>query len=228
MAAGDGHHQADQSGAVLRLGARRLRIVDADIENWLSAEREKAGAVNEYNIAQILLAVPENASESEVQAAQARAADIAQRARRGEDFAALAKTYSQAFDKGSNGGEMGLRAAERYPDLFVNATRNLRVGAISAVVQSGAGFHILKVIERRQGQATLIGLLVMGVLALAVVAAVVAAPATPAAACACWRRSSPTPTCRRSTTTTNPSPSTTITCSRPLRCSTHPLRARAR
>jgi peptidyl-prolyl cis-trans isomerase SurA len=102
-----------------------------------------------------LIAVPENSNEAQIKALQERAEDVARRARSGENFADLAKRFSQTTDKGANGGEMGLRAAERYPELFVNATRNLRVGGTSAVVRSGAGFHILQVIDRRQGQATL-------------------------------------------------------------------------
>ncbi len=42
---------------------------------------------------------------------------------------------------------MGLRAADRYPPLFVEATKNLQTGGLAGPVRSGAGFHILKVIE---------------------------------------------------------------------------------
>ena len=45
---------------------------------------------------------------------------------------------------------MGLRSAERYPPLFVEATLSLRAGDVAGPVRSGAGFHILKVIEKRQ------------------------------------------------------------------------------
>ena len=45
---------------------------------------------------------------------------------------------------------MGLRNAERYPQLFVEAVKNLRVGELTGPVRSGAGFHILKLIDKRQ------------------------------------------------------------------------------
>jgi peptidyl-prolyl cis-trans isomerase SurA len=45
---------------------------------------------------------------------------------------------------------MGLRPADRYPDLFIDATRNLKSGEVAAPVRSDAGFHVLKVLERRQ------------------------------------------------------------------------------
>ena len=134
----------------------RVRVSDMEVEQYLQAQIQAQGgqAPIELNLGMILVAVPENSSSVQIKALQERAEDVARRARSGENFVNLAQNFSDTADKGINGGEMGLRAAERYPDLFVNATRNLRVGAISAVVQSGAGFHILKVIERRQGQAT--------------------------------------------------------------------------
>ena len=135
----------------------RVRVSDMEIEQYLQAQIQAQGgqASIELNLGMILIAVPENSNETQIKALQERAEDVARRARSGENFAELAKHFSEATDKGINGGEMGLRATERYPDLFINATRNLRVGATSAVVRSGAGFHILKVIERRQVQATL-------------------------------------------------------------------------
>ena len=135
----------------------RIRVSDLDIERYLQEQIQAQGAEapSEVNLGMILIAVPENSNEAQIKALQERAEDVARRARSGENFADLAKRYSQTTDKGANGGEMGLRAAERYPELFVNATRNLRVGGTSAIVRSGAGFHILKVIDRRQGQATL-------------------------------------------------------------------------
>jgi peptidyl-prolyl cis-trans isomerase SurA len=46
---------------------------------------------------------------------------------------------------------VGLRSADRYPPLFVQATQALPEGGVSDVVRSGAGFHVVKVIEKRRG-----------------------------------------------------------------------------
>lgn len=135
----------------------RVRVSDQEIEQYLQEQIRAQGgqAATELNLAMILIAVPETSTEAQVKALQEQAEDLARRARSGENFAELAKRFSQAMDRGANGGEMGLRPSERYPDLFLDATRNLRVGATTGVVRSGAGFHILKVLDRRQGQATL-------------------------------------------------------------------------
>ena len=105
----------------------RIRISDADIDRYLREQAPGQGETSppELNIAMILLAVSENASAAETQAIADKARDLSRRARSGEDFAQLAKAYSQAFDKGARGGEMGLRSADRYPELFVEAVRTL-------------------------------------------------------------------------------------------------------
>ena len=138
----------------------RVRISDLEVEQFLQERLKEQAALSaqapaELNLGMILIAVPENLTEAQVQPLAERARQLAQRARSGEDFAALAKANSQAPDLAANGGVLGLRSASRYPELFVNATRAVAVGAVSEPVRSGAGFHILKVLERRQPPATL-------------------------------------------------------------------------
>lgn len=128
----------------------RVKVSDLDIDQFI---REQQGSTDlasmEINLAQVLVAVPENASPAQVDALRARAELVLQRAKAGEDFAGLVRTYSDAPDRG-NGGQLGLRSADRYPPLFIDATQNLRAGGIAGPVRSGAGFHILKVVEKTQ------------------------------------------------------------------------------
>jgi peptidyl-prolyl cis-trans isomerase SurA len=147
--------QLRQQLTITRLRERevesRIRISDQDIDRYLQEQvQDTVASPPEFNIAMILVAVPENSSPAVIQALQEKAQDIARRARSGEDFAQLAKNHSQSFDKGAKGGEMGLRTADRYPELFVDAVRTLAPGAIAGPVRSDAGFHILKLLERRQ------------------------------------------------------------------------------
>jgi peptidyl-prolyl cis-trans isomerase SurA len=72
---------------------------------------------------------------------------VQNRIRRGEDFARVVQEVSAA-DR-ANGGQLGLRRADRYPASFVTATQDVAVGGVSDIFRSGAGFHILKVIEKR-------------------------------------------------------------------------------
>ena len=130
----------------------RVRVSDLEIDQYI---RELQGSTDvsalELNLAQILIAVPEGATVPQVAVLQARAQRVLDRARGGEDFAKLAREFSEAPGAAASGGIVGLRSADRYPPLFVEATQSLREGGLSNLVQSGAGFHVLKVIEKRQG-----------------------------------------------------------------------------
>ncbi len=128
----------------------RVRVSDLEVEQFM---REPVGgaagapANQQINIAQILVAVPENASPQEVEALQAKAQGLLQRARTNEDFGTLARELSDAPDR-ANGGQLGLRPADRVPPLFLEATQSLAVGGVAGPVRSGAGFHVLKVLEK--------------------------------------------------------------------------------
>ena len=133
----------------------RARISDTDVEQFIQSQqagKPVASSPVDINLAMILIAVPENSSEQEAAELKLKAQQIVQRAKRGESFATLAQVFSQALDKGANGGEMGLRAADRYPTLFVDSTQNLNKGEVSDPVRSGAGFHILKVLDKKQSE----------------------------------------------------------------------------
>ena len=130
----------------------RVRISDVEVEQYLAEQKERSSAdaaSQVLNIAQILIALPEGADEAQQKELQAKAERALQRARSGEDFAALARELSDAADR-SNGGQLGVRPADRYPSLFLDATRTLAVGGVTGPVRSGAGFHVLKLLERRQ------------------------------------------------------------------------------
>jgi len=133
----------------------RARVSDTDVEQFIQSQQAgKAAAATAFdlNLAMILVAVPENASDKELADLQAKALQISKRAKAGENFANLAATLSQAADKGANGGEMGLRSADRYPSLFVEGTQKLSKGDVSEPLRSGAGFHILKVLDKKQSE----------------------------------------------------------------------------
>ena len=127
----------------------RVRISDQDVDRAM-AEQQAANTdpfAQEINLAQLLVAVPEKADANLVKQLQAQAEALLVRIRAGEDFATLVNQYSDA-DR-SKAGVFGLRRADRYPSAFVQATQGVAVGAVSELVRSGAGFHILKVLERR-------------------------------------------------------------------------------
>jgi peptidyl-prolyl cis-trans isomerase SurA len=129
----------------------RIVVNEDDIDRELAAEREAARAAAELNVAQILVRVPEGADGAALAERQALVDRILARLRAGEAFEAVARELSEDASR-ERGGELGLRPAERLPDLFVDAVRPLAAGEVApAAVRSGAGFHVLKLLERRDG-----------------------------------------------------------------------------
>lgn len=127
---------------------QRTRVSDAEIDTFL-AERIKGGGEVELNIAQILVPVPEGADAATVAERQARAESALARVRGGEDFAVVAREVSEDANRAS-GGAIGLRPVSRLPDLFVEQVRGLQPGQVSpTLLRSGAGFHVLKLLDRR-------------------------------------------------------------------------------
>lgn len=127
----------------------RVKVSDADVDRYM-AERLAENAdplAQDINLSHILVGLPEKANADQVDGAQIKAQRLLARIQAGANFEKLVEEFSDA-DR-SNGGQLGLRRADRYPPLFVSAVQNLRVGEVSGIVRSGAGFHILKVIERR-------------------------------------------------------------------------------
>ena len=127
----------------------RVKVSDQEIDQFLSEQSRGTSAALELNLAQVLVAVPENASADQLAALLVRAQQLADRARSGTPFAELAADSADPAGR-ANGGEIGLRSVERLPPLFVEATQKLPVGGIAGPLRSGAGFHVLKVLEKKQ------------------------------------------------------------------------------
>jgi peptidyl-prolyl cis-trans isomerase SurA len=127
----------------------RVKISDAEVEAALAARKEAAKDPQnqEINLGHLFLALVENPSAAAVAQAQQQAQKILDRLKAGDSFESLVQEFSAA--ERSNAGQLGLRRADRYPPLFVNASQNLAVGAVSQWVRSDAGLHLLKVLERR-------------------------------------------------------------------------------
>ena len=128
--------------------ASRIKVSDGEIDALIESRRS-GGANAQLNIAQILVVVPENASQAVVGERREVALAALRRVRAGEDFGTVAREVSQDGYR-NVGGEIGMRPANRLPDVFVKAVGSLKAGEISPeLLRSGAGFHVLKLVERK-------------------------------------------------------------------------------
>lgn len=128
----------------------KLKVSDAEVEAFIREQTGAGASPQELNLAMILVAVPQNASAADLTRLQARADEVARRAKAGEDFAKLATEYSDANNRGQDGGVLGLRPTDKLPPLFVRSTQRARTGEVVGPVKSEAGFHVFKVIERKR------------------------------------------------------------------------------
>ncbi|HEY7674801.1 MAG TPA: peptidylprolyl isomerase [Burkholderiales bacterium] len=126
----------------------KLSVSEGEIDNFLLDQGARKDATMEYNLAHILVRVPEQASPEQLAARRARAEEAIKRLGENADFAQLAASYSDAPDA-LQGGAIGWRSQERLPELFVEALAKLKPGEVSGVLRSPAGFHVLKLIDLR-------------------------------------------------------------------------------
>ncbi|MET0382084.1 MAG: peptidylprolyl isomerase [Burkholderiaceae bacterium] len=125
----------------------RIRVTDAEINDYIAKLRGGRDASPQIDLAQILVSVPEKPAPGDLPRLQARAEQALARVRNGEPFEQVARDLSDDTNK-AKGGEMGVRPLDRYPDLFAKAVDGMKVGAVTPILRSGAGFHILKVLSR--------------------------------------------------------------------------------
>ncbi len=126
----------------------KIQISEAEIDTYLGAEQAAAADKVEINIAQILVRIPENSSPEQIAARKARADEVSRQLRTGGDFAKVAGTYSESNDA-LQGGAIGWRDPDRLPPIFAEALSKLKPGQSTPVIKTTAGFHILKLVDRR-------------------------------------------------------------------------------
>jgi len=126
----------------------RIEVSDGEVDLYLEETRATGGARVEYNLAHILVRLPEQASPERIEQARAKAEKARAEAAAGGDFGKLAASYSDGPDA-LQGGNFGWRAEERLPELFAGALKTMRPGEVSAVLRSPGGFHVLKLLDRR-------------------------------------------------------------------------------
>jgi len=126
----------------------KINISEAEVDNFIASEKAAASEQFELNISQIMVRIPENASPEVIGQRQKRAEEVARQLRTGADFAKMAATYSDASDA-LQGGAVGWRPSSALPPLFAEALNKLKPGQVTQIIKSAAGFHILKLVDKR-------------------------------------------------------------------------------
>jgi peptidyl-prolyl cis-trans isomerase SurA len=126
----------------------RIAVIDSVILTFLRSQVPQGDRIVEYNLAHILVTVPEQATPEEVRNRRLRAETALAQLRQGVDFRQVAASFSDAQDA-FQGGTMGWRPAARLPSIFLDPLKNMSVGQTSDLIRSPNGFHIIKLIDKR-------------------------------------------------------------------------------
>jgi peptidyl-prolyl cis-trans isomerase SurA len=126
----------------------KITVSDAEVEQYLATLKSQNAGEAEYKLAHILVMVPDQASAEQIDAKKRRAEDALRALKSGADFAQVAAGFSDGSDALS-GGNLGWRSGARLPTVFSDEVRAMKVGQISAITRSAAGFHIVKLLDKR-------------------------------------------------------------------------------
>jgi peptidyl-prolyl cis-trans isomerase SurA len=130
----------------------RVQVSESEIDSYISEKNRgkilQAGN-DEIYLAQLVIGLPTNASEADVAAAKNKAEDVLKQASIEKDFLAYGKKIALP-GSGVRIEDLGYRTLDRLPQLFVDGAQGIGSNQmIPRVLQSGAGFHIIKVIDRK-------------------------------------------------------------------------------
>lgn len=100
----------------------------------------------------ILISVPKGADAATKAQARDKAEQVLKEVKGGGDFAALAKQHSADPGSAANGGDLGFFQQGQMVGPFNDAAFSLAPGAISDLVETDFGFHIIKVAEKKEGR----------------------------------------------------------------------------
>ena len=140
-----------QQGKVMR----RIRISEQELDNFLSSEEGRFVTSPDVNIGQILLSISSGSKKQRIDGILDRAQALLDQANNGEDFRSLAIANS-ADQSALQGGDLGWRKMAQLPGVFIDAVEQLDIGEISSPIRSDAGYHLIKLYERRGGGKQLI------------------------------------------------------------------------
>lgn len=140
---------------ISRLRARhvnsRINVTPQEVDDYLASSAAKAQLQNEFQLAHILIAVPEAAGPEQIQRARSEAEQVLAQLKLGADFRQLAIAHSDG-QQALEGGDLGWRRGGQLPSLFVEAVLGMEKGEVSELIRSPSGFHIIKLVDVRGGE----------------------------------------------------------------------------
>ncbi|WP_456432149.1 peptidylprolyl isomerase [Thermosulfuriphilus sp.] len=130
----------------------KVKLDEAEAKRYYQENKTAFGQPEMVRARHILIAIKDPNDQSLKDQARREAEEILARVKAGEDFAALAKQYSDDPGSRAKGGDLGFFSRGEMIEPFEKAAFALKVGQVSGVVESPFGYHIIKVEERRPAE----------------------------------------------------------------------------
>jgi peptidyl-prolyl cis-trans isomerase SurA len=128
----------------------RINISPRELEQFMARKRSAPDKNAEYNVSHILISVAVTASPEQIEERERRAREVYEKAKRGDEFAQLAVTYS---DSATNieGGSLGWRRGSQLPSIVADQVVKMQSGQVSEPIRTPSGFHLFRLNEIRGG-----------------------------------------------------------------------------
>jgi peptidyl-prolyl cis-trans isomerase SurA len=126
----------------------KVTVSDNDVQSYYDGHM-KSGDHVQVRASHIFLALPENADAVTLKGKEKLAAELLERARSGEDFAKLAKEFSQDPATREEGGDLGYFGRDMLPKPIEEMVFAMKIGEVRGPVRADRGFHVIKLVDRR-------------------------------------------------------------------------------
>ena len=131
----------------------KIVITDGEIDNFLNAQSKEIQ--DEYEVAHILIRVPEDVSPEKLEKLKNKAEEASKQIQSGKNFTQVSSAFSET-PNALEGGSLGWKKASDLPTLFVDALKKIEVGLLTPILRSPNGFHILKLVNKKGSSAPLV------------------------------------------------------------------------
>lgn len=128
----------------------RINVSPRELEQFMTRQANAPDQNAEYNVSHILISAPVSASPEQIEAREARALEVHQKANAGEDFAQLAVAYSESSTN-IEGGSLGWRRGSQLPSIVSERVAKMKPGDVSDPIRTPSGFHLFRLNEVRGG-----------------------------------------------------------------------------
>jgi len=129
----------------------KINVGDSEVQSYYDRHMKSSNV--QLRASHIFLAIPENADNATVLEREKLAKSLLGRAQAGEDFAKLAREYSQDAGTRADGGDLGFIGRDILPKPIEELLFSMKVGDIRGPVRADRGFHVMKLVDKRNKDA---------------------------------------------------------------------------